>query len=559
MSRERLYQLLEAHGFQRVHAETRPGRSVRSFPAHRLPLSEPVRRFLRQVAPAGLYGHQLEALSRHLDGADVGLTTRTASGKSLVFYAAALEAVARNPRARILAIYPLKALGREQEARWVAAFRAAGWPEERVARIDGDVGHAGERMQRLRRASVLLATPDILHAWLLPHVGERPVWEFIRALRLVVVDEVHVYSGVFGSNAAFLFRRLEHLLALAGGRASYVVASATLREPLQHFQALFGRSFTLVDESFDTSGQHELELLLVRPPGTQELLSSVSAFLRDLVRHTEYRFIAFVDSRKQTELLATIVKRAGGEGGARAGAEGTAAAVPAPADPVPEEPEEEPLPGIAEDLARLHVLPYRAGLEEEDRAVIQDRLSAGTLRGIISTSALELGVDIPHLDLGILLGVPRSTTSLQQRMGRVGRHGPGTVVVINNGDLYSEMIFKQPDRILRLPLAEGALYLENQRIQYIHAMCLARPGGEHDQARAQAGLPETDAFDSPVNWPDGFVELCRRERAGETPPGLQHMKMEAGDTPHTTFPLRDVDSQFRIQLVQGWEREELGS
>lgn len=174
MSRERLYQLLEAHGFQRVHAETRPGRSVRSFPADRLPLSEPVRRFLRQVAPAGLYGHQLEALSCHLDGADVGLTTRTASGKSLVFYAAALEAVARNPRARILAIYPLKALGREQEARWVAAFRAAGWPEERVARIDGDVGHAGERMQRLRRASVLPATPDILHAWLLPNTADVP-------------------------------------------------------------------------------------------------------------------------------------------------------------------------------------------------------------------------------------------------------------------------------------------------------------------------------------------------------------------------------------------------
>lgn len=137
----------------------------------------------------------------------------------------------------------------------------------------------------------------------------------------------------------------------------------------------------------------------------------------------------------------------------------------------------------------------------------------------MATSALELGIDVPHLDAGVLVGVPRSGTSLMQRIGRVGRQVPGAVVIVNDGDVYSEAMFRKPAELFARPLAEGALYLENPRIQYIHAMCLARPGGEHDRALARAGASPELPFSSPVSWPPGFVELCARERAGEIPPG----------------------------------------
>ncbi|MGQ9533092.1 MAG: DEAD/DEAH box helicase [Desulfotomaculales bacterium] len=526
-----------ANGWQLVHTFTRPGRSQRLFDAGELDLSVPSRRYLGACYPDGLYLHQLEAIRHHLQGRDVGLTTGTASGKSLPFYVAAIEALVRDPGARVLAIYPLKALAREQERRWADALATAGFPRQGVARLDGDVP-VSRRAGLLQKAAVVVATPDIVHAWLLPGVGEGAVWRFIAQLGVVVVDEVHVYTGVFGSNAAFLFRRLEHLMALAGQRAAYVAASATIRDAAGHLRALCGRDFHIVDESHDTSGQQELNVYLVNPPDSRDILTSVSGFLQAMASRTPARFITFVDSRKQTELMATIIARSQ-QRAAEAGGE-------------------EPLPGF-EHLQKLDVLPYRAGFEEHDRAVIQDRLASGTLRGVVATSALELGIDIPHLDAGVLVGVPRSGTSLMQRIGRVGRKVPGAVVVVNNGDVYSEAMFRKPAELFERPLAEGALYLENPRIQYIHAMCLARPGGEHDRALARAGASPEGPFSSPVSWPPGFVELCARERAGEIPPDLQSMKMEAGDTPHHTYPLRDVESQFNVEHQHGPEVYGLGS
>jgi DEAD/DEAH box helicase domain-containing protein len=536
MSREFLLDFFNGRGWELVYTDKRASRSQSLFQVSELSLSGFFsQRFVSVKFPGGLFRHQIEALRLFLGGSDVGVTTGTASGKSEIFYAAAIEAISRDPGMRVLAIYPLKALAREQEQRWIAAFRAAGLPPDGIARLDGDVP-VGQRVTLLKKAAVIVATPDILHAWLLPNIGDSVVYNFIRRLQLITVDEVHVYTGVFGSNAAFLFRRLEHIMAIAGSRAPYIVASATIREPLEHFRALFGRDFSLIDESFDTSGQHELEIFMVRPDTTKDLLTLVSKFLQELARKTVFRFIAFVDSRKQTELVATILKRGADQ----------------------EETIEEYGSEI-DHLKKLEVLPYRAGFEEEDRAIIQDRLTSGKLRGVVSTSALELGINIPHLDVGILVGVPRSNTSLLQRIGRIGRQHPGIVVILHTGDFYSEAVFRKPAEILNRPLAEGALYLENLRVQYIHAMCLARIGGEHDRACDRAGKEAEDSFTTEVNWPSDFISLCRQERAGEIPADLQSMKMEAGDTPHHVHPLRDVESQFAVEFHQGPHRERLGS
>jgi DEAD/DEAH box helicase domain-containing protein len=176
---------------------------------------------------------------------------------------------------------------------------------------------------------------------------------------------------------------------------------------------------------------------------------------------------------------------------------------------------------------------------------------------VVSTSALELGMDIPNLDTAVLIGVPRSSTSLHQRIGRIGRSAPGEVVVVNSGDLLDEAVFRAPDQLLSRPPAEGALYLENQRIQYIHALCLARLGGEHDQVRGSRD--EEMELSSQIPWPDGFLELCTQERTGQIPGELQPMKAEAGESPNHAFPLRDVESQFKIEAVAGPSRISLGS
>lgn len=218
---------------------------------------------------------------------------------------------------------------------------------------------------------------------LLPNIGDSTIWRFIQRLRLLIADEVHSYTGVFGSNTAFLFRRLEHVMDLAGSQASYITASATMRDPSEHLRALFERGFSLVDNFHDTSGRHELTIYMVQPKG-KDVLGSVSSFIEQVAKNSSARFICFVDSRKQAELVATIVARSHRSAAAEVDGD----------------------PHVTYDqLQTYDVLPYRAGLEQRDRAVIQDRLSSGSLRGVISTSALELGIDVPHLDLGILVGL----------------------------------------------------------------------------------------------------------------------------------------------------------
>ncbi|MBN1458223.1 MAG: DEAD/DEAH box helicase [Armatimonadetes bacterium] len=530
-----LLQELVETGWEHVATVNVPGRQAQLFGIEDLGLGAPATSYLKAAFADGLYGHQKSAVKHSLDGEDVCMTTGTASGKSVPFYVSAIELLQADPRARAVAIYPLKALGWEQEQKWRAAFERASLVAS-VGRIDGQVPVA-QRSEIVRRSKVLIMTPDIIHAWLLSNLGQRAVIQFLERLRLVIVDEIHNYSGVFGSNSAFLFRRLEHVLALLGTRPQFVCASATVAEPGLHLRQLIGRRFRLVGTESDTSPKHPLDILLVRPPKDGDLLAVLSSLLGRIASEGTARFIAFVDSRKQSEYIASIIGR----------------------DQEPSKAEmDEAL--VFDHLERLNVLPYRAGYERHDRELIQRRLTDGSLRGVVSTSALELGIDIPGLDLAVLVGVPRSSTSLLQRIGRIGRHGPGAVIVVGGDSVTDEAVFAKPESILSRPQNQGALYLENPRIQYIHALCLARHGGEHDQLRNRApGNDGSDTLSSNVEWPDGFLELCEKERIGQVPADLQPMKMESGDDPNHYFPLRDVESQFHVEVRQGPDRKSLGS
>ena len=609
-----LLESFENHRMNEVASLSTEPRAAELHAVDDLPLSSKSRAFLERMHPSGIYRHQKEALRRSVEGANVCLVTGTASGKSLVFQTAAVDLLAQDPKARVMAIYPMKALGNEQRERWQVTLSSARLVPENdldnmVGRIDGSVP-PGFRMGVLERSRVVVFTPDIIHAWLFSNLNNPTVISFLREVRLIVVDEVHAYSGVFGSNAAFLFRRLQHLLALLGVKPRFIGASATIANPEAHLRSLFGQDFSLIGPEYDTSPRHPLTVKLVEPPPDGRFLDEIVRLLAHLSQSSGSRFITFVDSRKQVELISSILNRllkenakaeaaaaeaaaaeAAAIAAAEAGTEGEAEPDPAPAPAKPararggwgrakakdddgpdssvyDEPDlEGEFTGV---LQQLNVLPYRAGYEDHDRKQIQERLANGTLNGVVSTSALELGIDVPHLDVCVLIGVPGSATSLHQRIGRIGRHSPGTVIVVNGGDVHDQTVFANPASFFQQPLAESALYLENEHIQYIHALCLARPGGEHDQVLEIAAKTEPHAaalyarrakteWSSPVNWPENFVHLCRQERADQAPRHLVPLRKEAGNRPNYTFPLRDVESQFKVERRDGPNVSSMGS
>lgn len=524
--------ILEAAGWPIVHRQKLPARQETTFPVEDLALGHGFQRYAGEKFGGRLYGHQVEALRKFAEGRNVCLTTGTASGKSAVFYGAAMKCLTDDPGARIFALYPLKALGAEQEERWREALSSAGLGT-RVGRVDGSVG-TDEGWRVLRDCRVIIMTPDILHARILFNAGRREVRDALKHLRLVILDEVHTYTGVFGSNAAYLFRRLRHAASLLGGDVGFLGASATIRSPLAHLSQLVGLGFDEVGPELDTSKRFETHITLVRRPGTRDLLVETAELSRALLTESSRRFITFVESRKLAEMLAGVVARTS-------------------------EDEDTAQGQSFVSVFERDVLPYRAGFEENDRREIQARLTNGDLRGVIATSALELGLDIGGLDTALLIGVPASSTSLRQRIGRVGRAGPGEVIVISTGSVGDEAVFANPASLLERPPAEGALYLRNRRIQYIHALCLARTGGEHDQLAGSAAASGEEGIATQVEWTEGFRDLCRRERVGEIPIELQAMKLEAGEEPNYTFPLRDVESQFKVELTAGSERQSLGS
>ncbi|MGB5218263.1 MAG: DEAD/DEAH box helicase [Smithella sp.] len=509
-----------------------PNRCGQFFSADDLQLSDASRNFLSTTFPDGIYLHQKEAIKAVLGGNNVCMTTGTASGKSLPFYVAAMEKLAADSKARVIVVYPLRALGSEQEKRWIDALASAGI-SGCVGRIDGRTPMSA-RMEILRNSRVLIMTPDIIHAWFLSHVSDKAVMCFLFKTSLIIVDEVHYYTGVFGSNSAYLFRRLRHILQLLYVFPQFVTASATIAAPENHLRQLFGLEFQVIDSNYDTSQKQKVTIRLVDPPAQGDLLTSLSELMDYISKKTRHKFIVFVDSRKQTEYLTSIVSRIQSR----------------------ENDEDFMYDG---HLERLKVLPYRAGYEEHDRKLIQERLTQGDLAGIVSTSALELGLDIPYLTLGILVGVPYSATSFYQRIGRIGRHAKGEIIIVNGRDIHSASVFRNPQQLLEMPLLESALYLENTRVQYIHALCLARNGAEHDRVCSFLGKAENQAFSSKIHWPKGFMELCCAERIGETSPEFQAMKLQAGEDPNHAFPLRDVEIQFQVRHKRGAHEKTCGS
>ena len=446
-----------------VHESRRRSQSAATEP---LPddLHRAVRDALEASGVGSLYIHQAEAWERSADG-PVIVTTGTASGKSLCFNLPTLDVLHRDRHARALYLYPTKALAQDQ----ARALHALGLAGIRPAIYDGDTPR-GERSAIRKRANVVLTNPDMLHVGILPN---HPAWgDVLSNLAVVVVDEAHVYRGVFGSHVANVLRRLRRLAGVYGTAPRFLLASATVANPGELAAALSGLDdFAVVER--DGSPQAERRIAMWNPPLLDEALGVRGSPLREatdllvgLVRRGA-RTICFMKSRKAVEVIALETARA-----------------------LREEGEAE----LADRVA-----PYRAGYTPAQRRELERRLVEGDLLGVVATDALELGIDIGALDAAISVTFPGTVASLRQQWGRAGRRGSGLAVYVAGEDALDQFFCRHPDEFLDRPVEAAILDHESQDIHLQHLLCAAHEGP----------LDDADADFLGPRW-RGYAELLVR-------------------------------------------------
>jgi DEAD/DEAH box helicase domain-containing protein len=399
---------------------------------------------LRALAGLGierLYAHQAQALEAAWAGPTI-VTTGTASGKSLCFNLPTLDVLCRDARARALYVYPTKALAQDQ-ARALHCFGLT--KRVRPAIYDGDTPREA-RAQIRKQANVVLTNPDMLHVGILPN---HAAWADLFAnLAVVVIDEAHVYRGVFGSHVANVLRRLRRIAAAYGTEPRFLLTSATIANPVELAERLTGlEDVSLIDR--DCSPTPARRIAVWNPPLTDEALGTrrsalgeAAEMLAELVRDGA-RCICFMKSRKGVEVLATLVKHD----------------------------LQDTDPGLVDLVA-----PYRAGYTSQQRRELEGRLTRGELRAVITTDALELGIDIGELDAAIVVTFPGTVASLRQMWGRAGRRGRGLAAYVAGEDALDQFFCRHPDEFLQRPVEAAILDHESELIYRGHLLCAAHEG-----------------------------------------------------------------------------------
>src|SRR6266581_3890233 len=456
-------------GEELAYLGTEPAREAQTAP---LPdeLHPRVREALAAQGVDQLYTHQAEAWDATARGEHVVVTTGTASGKTLAFNLPVLDALAREPKQRALYLYPTKALAQDQ-LRGLGSFRL---PKLRAAIYDGDT-EAERRWQVRKWANVILSNPDMLHVGVLPHHDR---WgDVLTNLAYVVVDEAHVYRGVFGSHVANVLRRLRRLARVYGAEPQFLLASATIANPGELATSLVGVKTTVVGD--DAAPRAERTIALWNPElidaelGLRaSALGDASRLMAELVQR-DLRTICFAKSRKQAELIHRMT-----------------------ADRVD--------PATAARLA-----PYRAGYTPQQRRDIERRLIEGELLGVAATDALELGIDIGLLDCAISVGFPGTIASLRQQWGRAGRRGHGLAVLVASEDALDQYFMREPETLLNRRVEAAILDHENPRVLdgHVAAAAFEAPIDERDRAvlgdaavERAAALPELQLTKAGYVW-----------------------------------------------------------
>ena len=464
---------------------------------------------LARMGVERLYSHQAEAIHAATKGPTI-VTTGTASGKSMCFNLPTLHILCEQSRARALYLYPTKALAQDQ-ARALASFGLT--KRVRPAIYDGDTPREA-RAQIRKSANVLLTNPDMLHVGILPN---HAAWaEMFANLAVVVIDEAHVYRGVFGSHVANVLRRLQRVAAMYESYPNFLLTSATIANPIELAERLTGLEVRLIDE--DGSPAPQRRIAVWNPPLTDEKLATrrsalgeAADLLAQLVRDGA-RTICFMKSRKGVEVLARLVKQ--------------------------------DLQDTDPQLAEL-VVPYRAGYTAQQRRELEARLTKGELRAVITTDALELGIDIGELDAAVVVTFPGTVASLRQMWGRAGRRGRGLAVYVAGEDALDQFFCRHPEDFLDRPVEAAILDHESPLIYRAHLLCAAHEGS----------LSREDALYLGPRW-ESHAELLESEgklRRREAPASA-YVPRQPGGYPAAEVSLRSATSEsFAIVDVSSGE------
>ena len=477
-----------------VHCETLPGAAPKFDPA--LPAEfEALRPLLAEQKIRDLYTHQSRALRLIESGNNLVLATPTASGKTLVYNFSALRQSLADPENRSLYLFPLKALERDQRRRLERDIERLGHAAAhiRVAIYDGDTPHSQRRKIRESPPQILITTPDMLHAGILPHHAS---WRaFFEGLRIVVIDELHTYRGIFGSHVAQLLRRLDRVTRFHGTRVQFVATSATIANPGELATQLTGRPFVVVEES--GAPRTTRQILFFRPTGSPY---SLAARLFRLSVGLGLRTIAFTKARIITELIHQWVVE-------------------------------------AEPALNSKISSYRAGFLPSERREIERRLFAGDLRGVISTSALELGIDVGGLDVCLLVGYPGSQVATWQRAGRVGRTGEAAIALIAQPDALDQYLVSHPRELTDRGFEHAVTDPNNADVAAAHLPCAAL----EVPLRADEAWLDSPDVRKLVDALEEGGQLLRSEAGSEW--------FSARTRPHRDVSLRQIGTSYAISVV----------
>ena len=394
---------------------------------------------LRARGVEALYSHQAQALEVLDKGGHAVVVTPTASGKTLCYNLPVLQALLADPAARALYLFPTKALAQDQLAELEELARAL--PELRIHTYDGDTPQDARRAVRAR-ATLVLTNPDMLHSGILPHHTK---WiALFQSLRYVILDELHTYRGVFGSHLANVLRRLARVCRHYGSTPQFICASATIANPRELAERLVGQPVAAVTENGAPAG--EKVLVFYNPPVVNPELGIRRPYLKEAARvatpflRRRVSTIVFTGSRLAQEVLLTALKGA-----------------------------VERAPGLV-DVVRG----YRGGYLPGRRREVERGLREGGVLGVVSTNALELGIDIGHLDLAVLAGYPGTIASTWQQAGRAGRRsGLSAAVLVASSAPLDQFMVTHPDYFFGASPEHGLVNPDNPYILVSHLKCAA--------------------------------------------------------------------------------------
>ena len=453
------------------------------------PLKPALQACLESLGISSLYCHQAEAINAVFTSKNVIISTSSASGKTLCYHLTTLESILDDRNSCAIYLFPTKALAQDQ----LRSLKKMACPEllsgEAVATFDGDTPQV-ERAGIRKQARVVLTNPDMLHLGILPN---HQSWaRLFHNLKYVVIDEAHIYRGVFGSHVANVLRRLQRICALYNSRPQFICCSATIANPQEHAEKLVGLAFHAIAQ--DGSPHGEKYFVFWNPPTIDEAKSSrrssnsEAAFLLSQLIEKNVRSLVFARTRKLTELIYIYARDQ-----------------------------------LAPSLAGL-ISPYRAGYLPEERRQIERKFFNGELLGLVATNALELGINIGDLETTVLTGYPGSIASTWQQAGRSGRSKDTSLsFLIAQDNPLDQYLMRQPDFLFSKNFDNALIDPSNPYILKPHLVCAAWEKPLEDKDREFFG--------------DNSTMLAELEQEGM----LRRRQEKWYPSPSITYPAQDVN------------------